>query len=195
MTAIATLSGRVIDYLDPDPEQIILDDIAAGLSVHPRYSGQTLRAWSVAQHSMLVAHLVSPQYRLHALLHDAPEAFLCDVPSPAKDAMRVVSNGEPSSYDVIERNLWTAICIRYDISHEMPDEVKRADRTAMVIEAPVLQPKGWCHPVWDFARDEELELGGVHRGLFLRLQALPNGGRLDWLWATVDELHKRKAAA
>ena len=84
MTAIATRSGRVIDFLKPDPAQIHLQDIADGLSKAPRYAGHTEKPWNVLQHSLLVAHLVSPGNRLHALLHDAPEAYLCDVPSPAR---------------------------------------------------------------------------------------------------------------
>lgn len=198
MTAIATLSGRVIDFLNPDPAQFILGDIAAGLAAQPRYTGQTVRAWSVAQHCLLVASLVEPQHRLHALLHDAPEAYACDLPSPLKEAMRQIAEqlaniGALSHYDAIEDNLWRAICRRYDISPVLPEEVRRADRTAMVIEAPILQPRGWRNPVWDFAREEEQEIGGVHRETFLRISAAAGGGKIFWLLAVVDELARRKA--
>lgn len=196
MTAIATVSGRVIDYLNPDPAQISLDDLHLALGREPRYAGQTCRPYSVAQHSLLVAHLVPRAHRLHALLHDAAEAFTRDVPSPMKEAMRGLARltGHQSPYDVIEHGIWKAICRRFDLSPEMPEAVTAADALAMVIEAPVLQPKGWKHAVWDFARAAELEIGGVHREQFFRICALQHGGGIDWLWAVIDELTERRKA-
>lgn len=193
MTSIATLSGRVIDFLDPEPHQVNLDDLASGLGRHARYTGQTVRPYTVAQHSLLVAALVEREHRLHALLHDAPEAYTGDAPSPLKAALRAHAQalGAPSSYDAIERGLWEAICRRYDISPELPEAVVRADRLAMLIEAPVLQPKGWNSPVWNWARGEELEVAGLHRGHLTRILALPNGGGIEWMWAVVDHLAAR----
>lgn len=195
MTAIATLSGRVIDFLNPDPDQILLDDIAIALSRHPRYAGQTTKPYTVAMHSLLVAGLVEPQHRLHALLHDAPEAFMCDVPTPMKEAMRYLASPAASPYDTLEWFMWSAICRRYDLSSEMPEAVHQADRTAMVIEAPILQPEGWKHPVWDFARAEELEIGGVHRERLLWILHLEGGGQYAWTLEVIRELAARRAAA
>jgi hypothetical protein len=194
----ATVSGKQIDYLNPDPAQINLDDLSKGLAAHPRYTGQTVRPWSVAQHSLLVAALVPEEDRLHALLHDAPEAYLCDVPSPAKAAMRAIAqlNGHQSPYDVIERDLWKAVCTRYDISHELPDSVLHADRLAMAIEAPVLQPKGWMLPIWDFARplvapDYPARAAQLMAGIAVH----SNGGGVQWALDVVSAIVRRKAAA
>lgn len=196
MTAIATVTGRVIDFLNPDPEQLSLDDIARGLSRAPRYAGQTERPYSVLQHSLLVAHLVPAEHRLHALLHDAPEAYLCDVPSPAKDSMRALAKltGHQSPYDVIEHGIWKAICRRWDLSPDMPDAVKHADSQAMAIEAPELQPEAWRKPIWDFAREIRIPFGAVHylHGLLMQGESLSVG---RWLEAVATELAARRRAA
>lgn len=154
MTAIATLSGFQIDFLNPQTEQVNLLDLAAGLSRAPRYTGQTVREYSVAQHSLLVAAMVPEKHRLAALIHDAPEAYLCDVPSPAKEAMRAISTltGHQSPYDILERNLFKAIARKFGVSEELPAEVLEADAAAMRLEAEILQPEGWKLPLWDFAK-------------------------------------------
>lgn len=197
MTSIATVTGRVIDFLKPDPEQLSLDDIARGLARAPRYAGQTERPYSVLQHSLLVAHMVEPRHRLHALLHDAPEAYLCDVPSPAKEAMRQVSTGHGSAYDELEWRLWEAICRRWDIGTHVPNEVKEADTLAMLIEAPELQPLGWKHQIWNFAREIDrtrITPGAIHQfhGLLMEGSSLAVG---RWQLAVAIELTNRKAAA
>lgn len=196
MTAIATVTGRVIDFLNPDPEQLSLDDIARGLSRAPRYAGQTDKPYTVIQHSLLVAHLVEPEHRLHALLHDAPEAYLCDVPSPAKDAMRAIAQltGHQSSYDVIEHFIWKSICRRWDLSPDLPKAVKWADAQAMAIEAPELQPDGWKHPIWDFAREITYPGGAVHyfHALLMEGHGMAVG---RWLEGVATELTARRRAA
>lgn len=194
MSAIATLSGATFDYAAPRPEQIHTDDIAVALSRHPRYCGQTTRRYTVAMHSVLVADLVEPEHRLHALLHDATEAYVCDLPSPAKKQMRDEAGGE-SDYDRLEARVWAAIARRYDIPHAMPAAVVAADRLAMCVEAPVLQPRGWRTALWDFARADELRVSGVHRERLLQLCAQPDGGYGAWVMALADELTRRTERA
>lgn len=199
MTSIATLTGRVIDFLNPDPDQLNLDDIAAGLSAQPRYTGQTIRPYNVLQHSLLVAELAAPENRLHALLHDAPEAYLCDVPSPAKEAMRQVfrspfGGDQLSAYDALEARLWRAICRRWDLSPDMPDDVKTADLEAMLIEAPRLQPEGWKHPFWDGHRDRAVP-AWASGYLYQLLGMGPSDCRAKWILDVATEITKRRAAA
>ncbi|MFO1187218.1 MAG: hypothetical protein U1E87_07055, partial [Alphaproteobacteria bacterium] len=75
------LSGRRLDLLDPSPVDIEIEDIAHGLARVARWNGQTQgpHAFSVAQHSLLVADIVrrlkrnlDARFELAALLHDAP---------------------------------------------------------------------------------------------------------------------------
>lgn len=57
---IETVSGKLIDPVNPDPKQIIIEDIAWGLSRISRFAGHTITAvpYTVSQHSVYVADLV-----------------------------------------------------------------------------------------------------------------------------------------
>ena len=90
------LSGRRLDLLDPTPFDIEIEDIAHGLAFVAGWTGQPRGDWpySVAEHSLLVVLAfgqisgdASPQWRLAALLHDAPEYVLGDMISPVKGAL------------------------------------------------------------------------------------------------------------
>lgn len=156
-----TLSGAKIDFLKP--KNIKLEDLAVGLSRMPRYAGQTERSYSVAQHSLFVASLV-PELRLQALIHDAQEAFLCDLPTPLKEAMRVLSKGD-SPYDELEWRMHKAICKALKVDpYRGFVAVKIWDIRALKLEQDVLR-RG--------KRNPSLE----------KILALPDGGRRQWLEA------------
>jgi 5'-deoxynucleotidase YfbR-like HD superfamily hydrolase len=152
------LSGRRLDLLDPSPLDVEIEDIAHGLARVARWNGQTRgeHAFSVAQHSALVeaitAHLVpdaSPQLRMMALLHDAPEYVIGDIISPFKAAV-----GE--TYKTIEKRLLAAIHIRFSLPVEVSAQaaavIKRADRIAAFHEAVELA---------GFGREEALKYFGA----------------------------------
>lgn len=66
-----------------------IDDIAHALAQINRFNGHTTRPYSVAEHSLLVADVAawrgaSAVVELAALLHDAHEAYVGDMPSPTK---------------------------------------------------------------------------------------------------------------
>lgn len=84
---IQTVSGRRINPFAPVPELIELDDIAQALANQCRFGGHCRSFYSVAQHSCLLSDLLAareaePVGLLSALLHDAPEAYLVDLPHP-----------------------------------------------------------------------------------------------------------------
>lgn len=58
--AIETVSGRYVDVVEPDPETIVMEDIAWALSRQARFAGHTLseEVWNVAQHSVFVKDLI-----------------------------------------------------------------------------------------------------------------------------------------
>lgn len=58
---LETVTGKMVDIIDPLPEQIDINDIAWGLSRIPRFAGHTITAvpYNVAQHSLLVEEIVS----------------------------------------------------------------------------------------------------------------------------------------
>lgn len=135
------LSGRRLDLLDPNPDDVEIGDIAHGLARVARWNGQThgAHAFSVAQHVLFVediAGVLNPvwpaRWRLAALLHDAPEYVIGDLISPFKTAIGL-------DYKAFERKLLEAIHIRFGLPATLPDdvqsEIKRADRVAAYYEA------------------------------------------------------------
>ncbi|HEY6633188.1 MAG TPA: HD family hydrolase [Rhizobiaceae bacterium] len=138
------LSGRRLDLLDPSPLDVEISDIAHGLARVARWNGQTGgdHAFSVAQHSLLVEDIFctlfpgpSPDSRLAALLHDAPEYVIGDMISPFKSA---VGGG----YKSVEQRLQRAIHMRFGLPADIPEklkrDIKRADQVAAYFEATQL---------------------------------------------------------
>jgi len=138
------LSGRRLDLLDPSPLDVEIEDIAHGLSRVARWNGQTAGPWpfSVAQHCLLVEDLtgrlkegLETQWRLAALLHDAPEYVIGDMISPFKTALGI-------DYAGFERRLEAAIHLRFSLPATLPPQakrlIKRADRAAAHLEATQL---------------------------------------------------------
>lgn len=78
-------SGIFYDYNYPTANMIRLDDIAHHLSNTCRFSGACDPYYSVAEHSVIVSRLVRTwALAKSALMHDAAEAYLWDLPRPAK---------------------------------------------------------------------------------------------------------------
>ena len=138
------LSGRRLDLLDPSPLDVEIADIAQGLARVARWNGQTGgdHAFSVAQHSLVVEDIFStiagnptPNDRLAALLHDAPEYVIGDMISPFK---AVVGGG----YKSCEVRLQQAIHLRFGLPPTLPEQlkakIKRADQIAAYFEATLL---------------------------------------------------------
>jgi hypothetical protein len=89
---IETYTGRAFYPLRPEPSVFTVMDIAHALSNQCRYSGHTKRFFSTAQHCCLLAVYASekgasPLDCAQVLMHDAPEAYLVDIPRPVKQFM------------------------------------------------------------------------------------------------------------
>lgn len=119
-----------------EPESIRLTDLLALRNVC-RWGGHTIEHYSVVQHSVLVARLVEPCYFWHALLHDAPEAYIGDIPTPLKRTLHQLHE--------IEDRLWLAVAARFSIDPVIPPEVHAADRHALYLEAEALGLGGGWH--------------------------------------------------
>lgn len=135
------LSGRRLDLLDPSPLDIEIEDIAHGLSFQARWNGQTIGdfPYSVAEHSLLVEQIFStlypkapPNWRLAALLHDAPEFVIGDMISPVKAAVG-------PGYKELDDRLMAAIHLRFGLPATLPvatkKQIKRADKMSAWLEA------------------------------------------------------------
>lgn len=126
---ITTYTGRYVDLAHPDPASIDPEDIAHGLAAVCRFSGQTRTFYSVAEHSLLVASLVPRPVRLRALLHDATEAYLQDLPSPVKALV--------PGYVEVEMRVWVAVATRFGLPVHDPladPLIKQADLVAARVE-------------------------------------------------------------
>ncbi len=165
------LSGRRLDLLDPSPLDIEINDIAHGLARVARWNGQTKGDWSfsVAEHSLLVERLATRfkpgldrNWRLAALLHDAPEYVTGDLISPFKAAVGV-------DYQNLEKRISQAVHIRFGLPIRLPKYVstliKRADRASAFLEARQLAGFDEKEAKRYFGRHDDVER--------IRLRAVP----------------------
>lgn len=130
-----TRSGLAFRPDAPAVDQIALVDIAHGLANTARYSGQTRRRYSVAEHSIHLARWflrsgARKQARI-ALLHDASEAYLCDIPRPLKVLLAPI-------YKPIETAVEAIIAQRFGLQSLADPDVKAADDRILEDERRVL---------------------------------------------------------
>lgn len=143
-TSISLLNGGFFDYEYPERSRYTIEDVARGLSHTSRFSGQTQRQYSVAQHSVLVSKMVPEEHALAGLLHDATEAFLCDVPKPLKNLL--------PGYVELEKRAEADLCKRFGVAFPFHPCVKEADIRVFVAERRDMQP---CVPIGDEYKDVE----------------------------------------
>ena len=89
---INTFSGKQIDIENPNPDNILIEDIAHALSFICRGCGQVQFFFPVARHCVYCAleakaRGFSDEVVFACLLHDASEAYMMDLPKPLKDAL------------------------------------------------------------------------------------------------------------
>jgi len=123
---ILTHSGRQLQLLAPDPTQIEIADIAHGLAYQCCFNGQARHFYSIAQHCMLVAQQVAPQYRLAALLHDGAAAYLGAMPQILRQLML--------EFQFIEKKFMAAIGEKFGISSFAVPAIQRAHMVALATE-------------------------------------------------------------
>lgn len=127
-----TYTGRQFWPLDPRPEEIEIEDIAHAIANQCRFAGHCRVFYSVAQHSVLVSLLAGEHDRMAmraALLHDASEAYVVDVPRPLK---RFLPN-----YAEIEDRVMRAIEVRFDLETGILEHpsIKHWDEVMLATEA------------------------------------------------------------
>lgn len=127
-------SGRPFRPFAPDPADIDIADIARALSRICRYGAQTSRFYSVAEHSCLVADFVPAGLRLAALLHDAAEAYLGDIPRPIK------KHSDMAGWRIAEERVEAAIAQRFGLPATMDPVIKDIDDRIILDEWNALMP-------------------------------------------------------
>lgn len=124
-----TYSGRRFTPLNPNPNAIVIQDIAHSLSMQCRYNGHSSEYYSVAQHSVLVSYICDYEDRLWGLLHDLSEVYIGDLVRPLKHS------GKLDEYLAIENKVQEAGCKRFNLPLQEPASVKRADNIMLYTEA------------------------------------------------------------
>ncbi|MDO5598286.1 MAG: hypothetical protein Q4F92_08095 [Acidaminococcus sp.] len=145
---ITTFTGLEFDPLDPRPETLRIQDIAHALSLLCRGNGHCRTFYSVGQHCIAAAREAlargcGNRVALGALLHDATECYLSDVPHPYKAAM--------PRYRELEERLLTAIFRKF-LGGPLPaqDEkaIRQIDRALMYSD---------LHHLMDHPENREME--------------------------------------
>jgi hypothetical protein len=77
---LGTFSGLRFWPLDPEPEKILIADIAHALAHQCRFGGHASKFYSVSENSVHVSRRCAPEDALWGLLHDASEAYLVELP-------------------------------------------------------------------------------------------------------------------
>lgn len=140
MSWIQTYTGEVFYPLEPSVTTINIVDIAHALAMVCRFNGHTSAFYSVAEHCVRMSEQVPPEMALHALLHDAAEAYVSDVARPIKPHL--------GGFDEIEDNLLACIHSRYGLTREpyIEQALKVADLRMLATERAqlmVLQTPHW----------------------------------------------------
>lgn len=146
MSFIRTFTGKEFYPLEPRINDICIEDIAHALSNLCRFTGHTKHFYSVAQHSVYVSRFISypgiekqKEYELYGLLHDASEAYICDISRPLKKQDCFFE------YKLIEHKLQMMIYERFGLKPPDSDvqmELKMADNDLLELEGAALM-NGW----------------------------------------------------
>lgn len=150
---IMTVSGSYFNFEEPDPNSFTIEDIAYALSNTCRFGGHCSPYYSVAAHCVYVSYLVEPQYALEALLHDAAEAFVGDIPSPLK---RMLGH----HFKDIEHRVEDCIMKKFGVKQTAISkiEVKAADLIALRTEREELLPRGTEGDAWWWVVEDGIEV-------------------------------------
>ena len=154
---LQTVSGRWVNPFDPDPDQIELADIARALANQCRFGGHCRSFYSVAQHCVIVSELIeregaSADEALAALMHDAAEANLGDLPHPIKHRSAL-----GQAFRDAEEPLERVTRSRFSIT-DSPAAIKRLDRALLATERLAFSSERWQWPELEGIEPLDLEL-------------------------------------
>lgn len=148
-TEIETFSGRFVDITDPDPATIALEDIAHGIALTCRFSGQCFNFYSVAEHAVLAARYAKHEgwnvvTQLACLHHDDAEGYLTDLPRPIKEY--IGSDRYKELTALVDEALVVSLQLPFGADAFHSEQVREADNFALMAEARELLPsqgRGW----------------------------------------------------
>lgn len=140
MSIYKTWAGKNIDILNLKEEDFCLEDIAHGLATYKRFGAALAlnQTYNVANHSVLMAEYVLDtedkiEAARYALMHDAAEAYLGDMPSPFKKYL--------PDYIKLEAKFLALIFKKYHIDNNYKKLIKEIDVRIRLDEVLGLKPK------------------------------------------------------
>ena len=141
MSYITTVSGIYFYPLNPNPDDIDIRDIAHALSLICRANGHFMHFYSVAQHCIACAEEAiergySPEVILGCLLHDASEAYLCDVTRPVKKHIPQYLQAEEKLQEVIWKRF-----IGRELTDTEKNQIFEIDDDILSMEFHLLMPE------------------------------------------------------
>jgi hypothetical protein len=116
---IRTFTGIYVNVFEPTQEMFCIEDIAHSLSQQCRFGGHLPKYYSVAQHCIIMSQYMHKSLKLQALLHDASEAYLLDIPTPIKKGLL--------NYKEIEERLMTELSVKFGFQYPLHEAVKEVD--------------------------------------------------------------------
>jgi len=129
---ILTASGINFDFDNPVSSMVCLEDIAHALAHTCRFGGHVREFYSVAQHCVMASHIVPAGDALWALMHDASEAYVGDMPKPLKNLL--------PDYQEMEQRVEKIVLEHFGLFGPMPSSVKPADLVMLATEQRDLMP-------------------------------------------------------
>lgn len=148
---IETAGGDRFFPSRPESHEFIIEDIAFSLAGQCRYLGVTTKHYSVAEHCMHVYSYLKTsgadkRTLRAALLHDAAEAYIGDIPGPVKAVL--------PDYRALEDRVMAAIAKQFDFDWPLPAAVVDADRR--IVKDERAQAIGISDNEWESDNVEEL---------------------------------------
>lgn len=140
---IKTYSLRRFFFLNPQPNQVRIDDIAYHLAREGRFLNGIQPHYSVAEHCVLMADYFAKageqNLARQALMHDCSEAYLRDLPSPIKKCL--------PEYMLLEKSIEAFLYVHFGLPVDLEPRIKEVDACFCITEQRVL-------------REEELNYSG-----------------------------------
>ena len=206
---LMTAAGTCFPLLDPKPSDTDARHRAIMLAKRPRFGGATRGFYSVAQHAVLVSQIVdellaanddgvggmvlAPAPAFYGLLHDDHEAYLGDMPTPVKHALRAIDERAIAAWnrlvDGIDRAVHESHGLPWPRDPRIDAMVRQADLLALATEKRDLMPHpAPGHPDWDIPLPHALD--------HVKIVPLnPDQAQFAYLQRLTDLEARRRAAA
>ena len=111
--------GKWVNVFEPKKDSIVIEDIAHALSNLCRFGGHPPKHYSVGQHSVHCCQMIKREHKFAALLHDASEAYMVDIPSPIKRNL--------ANYKEIEDGLMKVIAEVFGFQYPFHKDIHTVD--------------------------------------------------------------------